>query len=204
MDSVCVQYSLRSSCNCTPNSPHFTLKMANTLNKTHIVQGQDGVYRWVYELPMLANPSMLFTMWKVMGIALCVPTLLMLVLGLMKGQGLQAVTFALQIMLLSLCGILALSLPAYLIVAARYDWKYAMRFAMDERGIRITPAKVVIIGWQLRLAAAWGSFDRYTEFSQVKSIRVYPRYHLIKVNAPLRKNQVYQPGEKGSFLSGGG
>ena len=103
-------------------------------------------------------------------------------------------------MLLSLCGILALSLPAYLIVAARYDWKYAMRFAMDERGIRITPAKVVIIGWQMRLAAAWGSFDRYTEFSQVKSIRVYPRYHLIRVNAPLRKNQVYAEPEDFNFV----
>ena len=109
------------------------------------------MYRWEYAVPMLGNLSILFTMWKVMGISLCVPTLLMLIMGLMQGKGLDAVGFALKITLLALCFMLVVSLPAYLIVAALYGWKYAIRFEMDERGIRHRPDKVVAIGWQMRL-----------------------------------------------------
>ena len=34
----------------------------------------DGVYRWVYEFPMLKNPAILFTVWRVllMSCAICV------------------------------------------------------------------------------------------------------------------------------------
>ena len=48
--------------------------MTNTLKETaHVVQGKDGVYRWVYEVPMLKNLSILFTVWKVLGISACAP-----------------------------------------------------------------------------------------------------------------------------------
>ena len=183
----------------------MTNKSREQLKKgSSIVRGKDGVYRWEYAVPMLGNLSILFTMWKVMGISLCVPTLLMLIMGLMQGKGLEAVGFALKIALLALCFMLVVSLPAYLIVAALYGWKYAIRFEMDERGIRHRPDKVVAIGWQMRLMAAMGCFDRYTEcrFSRVKSIKTCPHLNLIKVNAPFNKNQVYVEPKDFNFVLG--
>ena len=32
----------------------------------NIILGEDGKYRWVYELPMLKNPVILMTVWRVL------------------------------------------------------------------------------------------------------------------------------------------
>ena len=45
---------------------------------------RDGQYRWVYEMPMLKNPTILFTVWKVLGIAFAAVFLLMQLMNLFE------------------------------------------------------------------------------------------------------------------------
>ena len=162
--------------------------------RSAIVRGEDGAYRWTYDVPMLGDFSMLFAMWKVMGIALCAPVLLLTIMGLMRGEGFGAAAgFALKIALLALCFMLPASVPAYLIVAALYGWNYAVRFEMDERGIRRKPVRVVVIGLQMRLMDALGLYDRYAEcgFDGVKRIRPCPHLNLITLQASFAKHRIH-------------
>ena len=46
----------------------------------------DGVYRWTYEYNMLKNPTIIFTVWKVLGIAVGVVLAFDLLLGLIEGN----------------------------------------------------------------------------------------------------------------------
>ena len=45
----------------------------------------DGVYRWFYELNMLTNPTILFTVWKVILIAFGIVILFFLIMDLIQG-----------------------------------------------------------------------------------------------------------------------
>ena len=194
--------------------------MTNTLKEmAHVVQGKEGVYRWVYEVPMLKNLSILFTVWKVLGISACAPGLLILIAGLLDGNGLQALGFALQVTGIVLALVFVLSLPAYLIVAAMNGWKYVVLFEMDNEGISHTQtAKQVkkaellgvlttLVGLAARNPTTTGAgllagsrSSLYTEFSKVKSVKTCPRRHLIKVNTPFSKNQVYVEPEDFNFV----
>ena len=188
---------------------------------SRVVQGKDGVYRWVYEMSMLKNPTILFTVWKVLGIAACAPALLVLVLGLFEGEGLQAVGFTLQVVGMVLGIMLVLSLPAYLIVAARYGWKYVVLFEMDDEGVshiqtasQVKKAQALgllttLVGMAARTPAAMGAgllagsrSSLYTDFARVKSVKASPRRHLIRVNAPFSKNQLYVEPEDFEFVLG--
>ena len=85
-----------------------------------------------------------------------------------------------------------------------------MLFEMDENGIRHTQAPRQFQKAQLLAAItalsgmksghigtvgtgllAGSKASSYSEWRLVKSIAVHPRLNLIKVNAPLNKNQVY-------------
>ena len=46
----------------------------------------DGVYRWSYEYHMLKNPTILITVWKVLGISIGAVLMLDLLLGLSEGR----------------------------------------------------------------------------------------------------------------------
>ena len=186
---------------------------------SRVVRGKDGVYRWVYEMPMLKNPTILFTVWKVLGMAICVPALLALVVGLFRGEGLDAFAAAGQVLLIGGGIFFVLSLPAYLIVAARYGWKYVVLFEMDDEGVshiqtasQVKKAQAMgllttLVGMAARNPTAMGSgllagsrSSLYTDFARVRSVKACPRRHLIKVNAPFSKNQVYVEPEDFQFV----
>ena len=90
----------------------------------------DGVYRWTYEYNMLKNPTIIFTVWKVLGIAVGVVLAFDLLLGLIEGNFQSAEDWqGLGMLFLILTGImLCLSIIAYLILASMYGWKYAGPF----------------------------------------------------------------------------
>ena len=186
---------------------------------SRVVRGKDGVYRWVYEMSMLRNPTILFTVWKVMGVAACAPALLVSVLGLFEGEGLKALVTGLQAAGVVLGIMLVLSIPAYLIVAAMNGWNYVVLFEMDDEGVshiqtarQVKKAELVgllttLVGMAARSPTAMGSgllagsrSSLYTAFAQVRSVKASPGRHLIRVNAPFGKNQVYVDPEDFQFV----
>ena len=170
----------------------------------------DGKYRWIYELDMLKNPSILFLLFKIFGGIIAGIGGFIALLGLFEGEGLQALLHAVQIIIIMSAIFFFLILVGYLLVAAMYRGKYVVMFEMDHEGIlhrqmnqQVKQAKA--LGWLTALAgAATGSATAagsgilaatktasYSTCSAVKSVKAYPRRHLIKVNEPFCKNQVY-------------
>lgn len=186
----------------------------------NIVFCSDGKYRWYYEYPMMKNPVILFTIWKVLLIAALVPVLIEIIGAIVDGYGFlyglsqAGITFGIVF------GILfVLSGLAYLIVAASYGFKYIVLFEMDETSIVHIQAnrqfkKAQAIGWLTTFAglatnnlAAAGTgmlaASRQavaTEFAQVTSVIGENGRHTIYVNQELLKNQVYVDPEDYPFV----
>ena len=94
-----------------------------------------------------------------------------------------------------------------------------MQFEMDEHGIRHTQitkqfkrarvlsAVAVLLGARSGNISAMGAGllsgsrqSMYSRWSSIKSVDVYPRRNLIKLNAPLNKNQIYVRDEDFAFV----
>lgn len=174
----------------------------------------DGKYRWVYELPMMRSPVILFTVWKVLAIGFCVPYLITVLPSMRDFVKITGV-FA-----LILLGVFALSLAAYTVLAACYGWKYCVVFEMDGEGVlHAQQAR------QFRKAQALGAIEamaglaagdptlagagllsatkssRYSRFTAVKRVKCVQRQHLIKIDYPFSHNQVYAEGEAFDFVA---
>ncbi|MBQ3791605.1 MAG: hypothetical protein II797_00720, partial [Clostridia bacterium] len=98
----------------------------------------DGVYRWSYEYQMMKNPTILFTVWKVLGISVGVVILMEVIFGLAEGNLTSAEDWLwVGKTALIVAGImLVLSLIAYFILAAMYGWKYQVLFEMTDDYVR--------------------------------------------------------------------
>ncbi len=190
------------------------MQNTNTLPGTpvseHIWRGPDGVYRWYYEFDMIKNPTILVTVYKVLGIAFGVTWLFITLVDLITGSGLSAVWGTAKVFLIITGVLLIIGLIAYLIVAALYGGKYVVLFEMDEK--RVTHIqmpkqvkKAEALGMLTALAglaagrpgAAGAGLlamekNRSTSvFADVKTIKVRKRRHTIHVGQLLEKNQVY-------------
>ena len=199
-------------------------KRNKTINAQEDIEGQqitdniylcrDGVYRWVYEMPMLKNFTILYTVWKVMGIAIGILFLIMQIFHLF-GDGFTSDGFLFDIKLMGImAGIfLVLSIISYFILAAIYGWKYVALFEMDEEQICHTQVpkqhkKAEVIGLITALAGlasknmtttgigiTHGTRNSTTTlFSRVKSIKAVPHRHVIKLSQGLSHNQIYADG----------
>ena len=100
--------------------------------KKSVTLCDDGKYRWIYELSMWKNPTLLVLIYKVLGIAFGIVGLFILILNW------ENLSFAWEDVwpVLAFIGFFALlTLLAYAIVAGMYGGKYIVIFTMDERGI---------------------------------------------------------------------
>lgn len=178
----------------------------------NIYQCTDGKYRWVYEFDMIKNPTILFTVWRVLAMAFVIVLGLMILFGVISGDG-----FALpewdDCKYAVMCFVILfgpLTILAYLIVAASYGWRYVVLFEMDEDGVMNRPMKSEVkkgqaIGWITVLAGlatgrvstvgagmlAASRSSMYSEFPKVKEVKAIRRANVIKVNEMLGHNQVY-------------
>ncbi|MCR4893011.1 MAG: hypothetical protein K5989_12625 [Lachnospiraceae bacterium] len=172
----------------------------------------DGKYRWVYEFPMLKNPTILLTLFKIFGIiCLCFITFLFIVEVFDDGF-MDAVTgYLLDPGILIVPGILfVLILVGYFFLAAAYGWKYMVLFEMDENSVSHIQMpkqfqKGEALGWLSAMAGAFaGNYSAMgagmlaasrnsmtSPFANVKKVIGKRWLHLIKVNLLLDHNQVY-------------
>ncbi len=172
----------------------------------------DGKYRWTYELNMLKNPVILFTVWKICGIVLLILLLFSFLLEVFDGDAAGWVTgFLLTPGILIVPGImLLLTAAGYLILAAVYGWKYMVLFEMDDKEVvhhqmPVQFQKAQALSWLAAMAgAASGSFtaagsgmaaaaksSSVSSFEKVTKVVCRKRFHTIMVNEALEKNQIY-------------
>ena len=182
---------------------------------------ENGTYRWVFELPMFTNPTILFSTWNVLAIAFGIVYLFMLILTLpdiLSGDwdGFVGMT---RMFVILLVVFLVIGVIAYLILAWIYGGKYVAVFHMGEHSITHTQipsqqkksraigaltslagsysGNLSMTGLGINLAAGGGMT---TEYANVRTLRACPKRNLIKINTRLLHNQVYASDEDFAFV----
>ena len=180
---------------------------------------RDGVYRWVYEMLMMKNPTILFTVWKVFGMAGAIVFLFVFLLDVFENNvSGETMLGALKSVAVIVGIFLVLSIIAYIILAAVYGWKYVVLFEMDEDRIKHIQvprqqSKAEVLGLITALAGlasknlsttgigitAGTRSTSTTEYAYVKSIKSNRRRSVIRLSQGLSKNQIYADGSDFDF-----
>ncbi len=173
----------------------------------------DGKYRWYYEFPMLKNPTILFTVWNVLGIAGGVIYLIYFLTSI--GDNIQYgwgdfLNFTWKYFLFLILFMVVIGGISYLILAGMYGGKYMVLFEMDEEKLIHTQMakqfkKAQALSWLTVLAGLSGGNlstaglgistatrnSSSSELKNVKEVKVQRRLNTIKLNQGLDHNQVY-------------
>ena len=178
----------------------------------HIYLCPDGKYRWYYEFPMMKNPTLLYTVWKVLALAFFIVWLLIFLISLgdAVSYGFGSVLKFTGAFLLLFLFFMGLGLLAYIVLAAVYGWKYIVLFEMDEKEIVHIQMpkqfdKAQAVGWLTALAGLAGKSypamgagmlatsknSTASVFADVKEVKGVRQQHTIRVNQMLNRNQVY-------------
>ena len=189
-------------------------------SNSRVILFPDGKYRWVYELNMLKNYSILFDVWKVFGISMIIILILFAIISLFDGDfdldAIGGIFIRLGIATMIIC---VLSIIGYLVYAAISGGKYVVLFIMDEKEVvhqqmPKTIKKGQLIGDLTILAGSLAgrpgvvgtgllAKSRTSSSSTLADVaRLIPcrRMNLIKVNQLFCKNRVYVPDEDFDFV----
>ena len=174
-----------------------------------MTQGEDGVYRWYFDMDMFENKSMLYMLEKVnlftfLGVSIGGALLIMAVEGNASfARGILLIGLALGALMALLYWI------GFYIFAGLKRGNYRIHFAMSEEGIELVWSDRLKEGFALGgkvlsiTGAAIGSRmvrGRWrptlnevssVPFSTVIRIRRYPRWNLLDLSVPGGKFQVY-------------
>ena len=193
--------------------------MKNDVNE-HVRLFPDGKYRWVYEVNMLTNYSILFDVWKVLGISMGILVLLFVVITVFDGDW----DVDMLIGMASTLGIVALvmlvlGLIGYFVYAAISGWKYAVLFIMDEKEVvhqqmpntvkkgQLIGALTILAGLASGRPGAVGTgvlaqsrLSMTSTLAHVERLISCRKINLIKVNERFEKNRVYVNTEDFDFV----
>ena len=177
----------------------------------------DGKYRWVYEMNMLKNPTIFFTVLKVMMISIGIIWLFGLIIGL-GNMSLDYFLFWTKLTGIMIGIFFVLTVIGILITAAVLG-KYVVLFEMDENEVthiqmprQVKKAEVIglitaLVGAMAKSPTTMGAGVLATaktkstsEFVNVRRVKARRRLNLIKVNQLLDKNQVYVADEDFDFV----
>ena len=178
---------------------------------SHPVLCPDGKYRWVYDVPMLTNPSILFDVYWVLAISFGIVYLFNMVIMCCTGNAsLEMAWNFLEMFVLLTLFFFVLGYVAYFFVAWSYGWKYSVLFVMDEKEVvhkqlKSTIHKARTIGKLTAMAGAASGkpgmvgmgilaatrTSMTTTLSGVRRVIPCRRMNLIKVNQLLSRNRVY-------------
>ena len=192
----------------------------NNIKSTHPVLCPDGKYRWVYDVPMLKNPSILMEVYWVLGVSFGIVWLFVLLMGgcenHFRPDALWDITRGFLILM---AVFFVLVWVAYFFVSWYYGWKYSILFIMDEQEVVHkqlpgTEGKARAIGKLTALAGAGDGkvgmagmgvlvanrTSMSTSYSSVRRIMSRRRRHLIKVRERFSRNMVFVADEDFDFV----
>ena len=180
----------------------------------------DGKYRWVYEVPMLKNPSILFDVYKVLGISFGLVWLLNVIfISCEDGFSLESLWGFTSGFLILMLVFAVIGYVAYVIVAWTYGWKYVVLFTLDERQVvhqqmprQVKKAMVLgaltammggaagkpgVVGSGLLAASRSTLTSAFVDVTRLIPCRCH---NLIKASQLLSKNRVFVPDEDFDFV----
>ena len=180
----------------------------------------DGNYRWVYEVKMLTNPTILFDVYKVLGISFGVVWLFMLLINGCEGNLTLGSIWEFSYGFLVLMAVfVVIGIVAYFIVAWVYDWKYVVLYTLNEKEVihqqmprQAKKAQVIgaltamvgglagksgVVGAGLLTASKTSSISKLADVAHLIPNR---RRNLIKVNQLFNRNRIYVPDEDFDFV----
>lgn len=180
---------------------------------------KDGRYRWRYEMPILTNPSLFLTVFKVFFFFVLAGFVIFgLLLNLFSGNWDKMLEVAVSD-LIALGVLTGLSILALLVMAVMYKGKYITIFEMDENGVchiqaseqfrqaqkmgklnviaGVASGNFTIAGLGLMMASR-DSYD--SEFAKVRRVKPRRWRNVIKVNKIVGWNQVYVTDEDFDFV----
>ena len=180
----------------------------------------DGKYRWVYEVSMMKNPSILIDVLKVLDISLGFVWLFTLLLNFFDDDLSLEKLWNLTMVFLELMLVFAvIGIIAYTILAWSYGWKYVILFTMDKKEVvhqqmprqvkkaQVLEALAALVGGATGNLGMVGTgvlaASRTTSTSTLVNVRklIPVRWmNLIRVNQLLQKNRVYIPDEDFDFV----
>lgn len=192
----------------------------NNIKSTHPVLCPDSKYRWVYDVPMLKNPSILMEVYWVLGISFGIVWLFVLLMGGCENQFRPAALWDISRGFLILMAVFfVLGWVAYFFVSWYYGWKYSILFIMDEQEVVHkqlpgTEGKARAIGKLTALAGAGGGkigmagmgvlvanrTSMSSSYNSVRRIIACRRRHLIKVRERFSRNMVFVADEDFDFV----
>ena len=189
------------------------------ITSTHPVLCPDGKYRWVYDVPMLKNPTILFEVYWALLVSIGIVWLIFVLLGSCSGElGLPLLWMSIKMFALLSAIFFVLGFVAYFFVAWYYGWKYSIMFIMDEKEVvheqlKSTTHKARVIGKLTALGGAGGGIGMVgmgtliaTRTSMTTSLddvrRLIPRRRMncIKVNERFSRNRVFVADEDFDFV----
>lgn len=180
----------------------------------------DGKYRWVYDMNLYTNPTILLVVlkiffWIIVGTWLFIS----LVTCCTSRHVWDDVCDFTWVFALIGVGFLAFCTMCYYLFALFVGGKYCVLFEMDEGGVMhkqmpyntkkskvigyvtalagVATGKAAMVGSGLHVAA---KTQQHSDFKRVRSIEVYRRRNVIKVNSPFNYNQVYARDEDFDFV----
>lgn len=185
---------------------------------SNIIRDSNGVMRWIYEFSLWKNPTVLFTIWKVLLIASGFVGMLLFFVTL--GEDLpEALRVGLMVFGISAGIITALMLITYPVFCLINGGKYCVLFEMDQKGIKheqldkqFEKAKALglltafVGGVSGNLTTAGSGLisaarkSRYTTFSKVRRVTIREKRNVIYIGEALEQNQVYAEAEDFSFI----
>ncbi len=184
--------------------------------------GQDGVYRWIYEMSLLKNPTIFLLVWKIFFFILLAAALIAMIHDAFDYADFFPVIFLQQLKIWGIvfAGMTVLVALGYLLYAAIMGGKYVVLFEMDEKGVNhkqlpkqakkaekiaaltvlggLAAGNPTTVGVGLNSART----EMYSEFRSVRKVKGYPHRGLIKVNGVLSHNQVYVQKDDYDFVKG--
>ena len=177
----------------------------------NICLGTDGKYHWYYEFKLMKNPTILFVLWKIFfWIFVGMWAFLSIINSIQGNFNMKDFLDFSKIFLLILIGVEALVAISYFLYAAMQGFKYCVMFEMDEDGVRHTQMPrqfkkaqamslvLILAGMATKNPGAAGQgmlagakSSMASSFSHVRSVEIFRKRNVIKVNEKLGKNQVY-------------
>ena len=178
--------------------------------------GEDGKYRWQYELDMKNNKSILWTVLRIL--ILCMAGLWILMLVLFSGsgdffpRGVLAVTI---LFVFITAAMVLLAFLTYLIAMKVKGGVYLLKFEMDDRGVKIVQSKSTVsrnkaMGAAVALGAMasgnpvnagpaagmmMSEHIAHTYFANIRRVKERRRYNMIDIRESMGANQIYAPDE---------
>ncbi len=193
---------------------------AETQYDYRVIRYPDGKYRWVYEVLMLRNPTILIDVFKVFGISFGIVWLFVLILMTFSDDlSFDSFWSLTSVFLLLLLLFFFLGTISYIIFAWINGWKYIVLFTLDDQEVihQQMPRQVKkdqVMGELTSLLGALSGrpgmvgtgllvSSRTSSTSILANVkRIIPRrrFNLIKVNQLLNKNRIFVCDEDFDFV----